>query len=451
GDLAPVFGAMLDKAMRLCGAAFGILRTYDGQRFNASAARGVPPRFAEFLASNPQDPQPGTMGFQLLETKAVVHVADVMDREVYRSGDIHARALVDLGGARTSLSVPLLKDGAVLGAVQIYRQHAQPFTDKQIALLQNFADQAVIAIENARLITETREALEQQTATSEVLKVINASPGDLAPVFDTILKKAHSLCDVEMGSLQLRDGEKFRAVAVHGLSAAWTDQVRQGYRLGPNHPIRPLLEGASFAQVPDLGEIDDPACRAVAELAGVRTGLFIPLRKDDRLLGVITAARLEVKLFTEKEIALLESFAAQAVIAIENARLINETREALEQQTATAEVLQVINASPGDLAPVFDSMLANALRICEAKFGCLSRFGATGSEVVAMMNVPPAFASWLREPRPGPGGPVLERMADAKQVVHVADLASERAYLDRLPARVAAVELGGVRTMLAVP
>jgi len=198
---------MLDKAMRLCEAAFGELRTYDGERWHSAAIRGVPDDFAEFRKRNAAPAGPGSLGARVLAGQPIVHVPDLKDEEPYRTGDLNRRGLVDLGGARTALVASLRRDDAVLGFIILYRQEVRPFSDKQIALLQNFAAQTVIAIENARLLTETREALEQQTATAEVLQVINSSPGDLQPVFDEMLEKAMRLCDAAFGLLFVPDGE----------------------------------------------------------------------------------------------------------------------------------------------------------------------------------------------------------------------------------------------------
>jgi len=203
GDLTPVFDAMLEKAMRLCEAAFGMLHTYDGKAMRLVAKHGLPPRFVEFAENPSSQPGPGGATPRLIAGARFVHVVDLKEEEAYRSGEAYRLALVDLGGARTLLAIPLRKDGDFLGQITVYRQEARPYSDTQIALLENFAAQAVIAMENARLITETREALDQQTATAEVLQVINSSPGDLTPVFDAILEKAHNLCGVEYGALQL--------------------------------------------------------------------------------------------------------------------------------------------------------------------------------------------------------------------------------------------------------
>jgi len=326
GNLTPVFEAMLAKATRLCEAGFGTLWICDGEHFSVAATHAIPAALAEFL----HEPVPVAASASLVGIAGgqnLVHVPDMGASKEYHAGNRARRAFVDLGGARTLLSVALRRDNALLGAFSVYRQEMRPFSDEEIALVQNFAAQAVIAIENARLLKETREALARQTATAEVLQVINSSPGDLAPVFDAILEKAHSLCGVAHGSLQLFDGRKFRAVAVRGISEAFANRLREGVSLNPNPQSASLLKGARFVQIPDLGEVDDPVSRAAFELAGQRTVLFLPLRKDGTLLGRISASRREVKPFTEKEIGLLESFAAQAVIAMENARLLGELRD----------------------------------------------------------------------------------------------------------------------------
>jgi GAF domain-containing protein len=347
GDLAPVFDAMLDKAMRLCEATFGFLTTYDGQQFKAAAQIGVPAKLAEYFASGMDQPQPGDSHWRLLAGEDLVHNLDQMDEEAYRSGNPLRRAVVDIGGARTALVVALRKDKALLGAFTIYRKEVRAFTDKQIALVENFAAQAVIAMENARLITETREALDQQTATAEVLRIINSSPGNLTPVFEAILDKAHTLCGATRGTLFLFDGETFRAAVTQGYAEDFAKMLRQGIS-GSQAAFATLVAGARLVHIPDLTQIGDAVSRAVAERGGVRTNLLLPLRKDDTLFGGISFNRGEVRPFSEKEIALLQNFAAQAVIAIENARLITETREALDQQTATAEVLGSSTARPAN-------------------------------------------------------------------------------------------------------
>jgi GAF domain-containing protein len=385
---------------------------------------------------------------QLVRGEDIVHMDDIAATEGYQAGEPRTRAIVELGGARTYVIVALRKDRRLVGTIAVYRQEIRPFTDKQIGLLQNFAAQAVIAIENARLLTETREALEQQTATAEVLQVINSSPGDLAPVFDAILEKAHSLCGATLGTLALFDGQTLRAAAVHGYPEELAEELRQRINVPEDLPLR---AGDRLVHYPDLRQIDDPIARALAERGGVRTNLVLPLRKDGALLGLITCNRQEVRPFTDKQIALLENFAAQAVIAIENARLLTETREALEQQTATAEVLQVINSSPGDLAPVFDAMLEKATRLCGADFGVLWTNDGELMHAVAIRGVSSGYAQYLKRGPHRVSGGALARLLRGEQIVHVTDVTLDEGYRAGSPLARTAVELGNVRSVIAVP
>jgi len=443
GDLAPVFDAMLEKAMRLCKAEFGEFYINEGGQLRSVAERGVPAGLADFRYSNPSPPVPGSITARILSGEPVIHVADVKDDDLYRRSNPQRRALVDLGGARTFISVTLIKDRAVLGSINIYRQQVKPFSGKEIALLQNFAAQAVIAMENARLITETREALEQQTATAEVLAVINASPGDLAPVFEVVLEKALQLSGASNGALVTYDGEFFQAMASRGNAPGFDEIVRQAYRPHPIH--MPVLHGERYVHVFDVTVAFPNWTGAV--IGGFRTVLLVPLRKDGVLLGFLAANRREVRAFTDKEIALVENFAAQAVIAMDNARLITETREALDQQTATAEVLGVINSSPGDLAPVFDAILEKAHAICGAPLGSLVISDGTRLRWLATRGYPKEYEALMHRGLPVQGFLPFERLQSGERLVHLSDAAALP-----LPApRRAALETSGIRTALFIP
>ena len=454
GNLTPVFDALLYKAMHLCGAAFGVLWTYHCEYIHAAAHYGLPLEAAEFFTSGPHPVSPNHARSRLMRGEAVVHVADVANTELYRSGDPLRRALVDLCGGRTLLVVPLRKDGAFLGDITIFRQEARPFSDKQIALLQNFAAQAVIAMENARLITETRKALEQQTATAEVLQVINSSPGDLAPVFDAMLDKALQLCSADYGVLWIRDGDVIRAGAIRGATEEFAHfLLRERVPVDADMLVARAVRERSVIHLRDAKD-SEPYRRGVplavfsADRAGIRTILMVPQSKEDEGLGLLTIYRREVRLFSEKEIALVQNFAAQAVIAMENARLITETREALDQQTATAEVLQVINSSPSDLAPVFDAMLEKALRLCGAAFGALFNYDGESFSCAATCGFPPALLEYYREPvRPLPPRSAMAQLVAGKSTSQVTDI---RADEFSSPTRRALADLGGARTMIWV-
>jgi GAF domain-containing protein len=442
GELKPVFDAMLEKAMRLCQAAFGGLFIWEGERLRAVATRGLSERLDDFVRQGFK-----ANATRLIHGEAIEHIVDLTQEPL--GGRPGGAAAVELGGARTMLNVALRKDDVLLGSFSVFRQEVRPFSDKEIALLQNFAAQAVIAMENARLLAETREALEQQTATAEVLQVINSSPGDLAPVFDAILEKAHSLCGADHGSLFLQDGEIFRAIASRGMPEAMTDPLREGIRANDSSLARPLMAGEPFVHVHDsaLDEHPNWIKRALDVVSSHRTLLSIPLRKSGTLLGMIVAGRFEIRPFTDKQIALLQNFASQAVIAMENARLITETREALEQQTATAEVLGVINSSPGDLTPVFAAILEKATQLCEAPFGVLRTWDGERFHVAAVQG-DPEFTQWARGYGPfAPADPSSPagRIVSGEEVVRFADAPEEEA-LRISPGFRALVEASGMRS-----
>jgi GAF domain-containing protein len=414
GDLEPVFEAMLNNATRLCEASHGTmwLHENDGQMRMAALHGTLPEAFREkWNVGTLFRPGSSVPTARVFDTRKPVHVVDLKEDTSYFDRDPLAVASVDVAGIRSLIAIPMLKEGAIIGAMTVYRQEVRPFTDKQIALVQNFAAQAVIAIENARLLNELRqrtadlsEALEQQTATSDVLKVISSSPGDLQPVFDTMLANATRLCQATHGHVWTFDGEQMHAVAVLG-DAQFVKWLQE------HNPVRPIpgsaaeriVRGERFVHVADRRQEpayqDNQTFRGLVDNSGIRASLSVALRKEETLLGMINVYRQDVRPFTDNQIKLVEDFASQAVIAIENARLLNELRqrtsdlgEALEQQRATSDLLQVISASPGNLEPVFQSMLENAVGICGAHFGNMFRYEDDAFRTIAMHNAPKEYA-----------------------------------------------------------
>jgi GAF domain-containing protein len=453
GELEPVFNAMLENATRICEAKFGVLQLCEDGGFRMVAMHNAPPAYAEARRREPvMHPSPLAPPARVAATKRLLHVPDMAEEQVYKEGDPSATRFVEMAGVRTLLVVPMLKEQELIGEFSVYRQEVRPFTDKQIELVQNFAAQAVIAIENTRLLSELRQSLEQQTATSEVLQVISSSPGDLAPVFQSMLENATRICEAKFGALLSFDGEMFELAAEVGTPPEFSKFMRQR---GPFSPVpgshlERVLQTRQVSHTVDYAAdaVDSPPVR----LGGARSTVDVPMLKDGALVGVISVYRQEVRPFTDKQIALLQNFAAQAVIAIENTRLLNELRQSLEQQTATADVLRVISSSPGDLEPVFMAMLENATRICEAKIGILFKYEDAAYSAVSLLGVAPAYAEYLnRGPiRPGPETG-LGRVADTRQTVQITDTQAEQIYADREPFRVATAELGGARSLLNVP
>ena len=459
GELEPVFQALLENATRLCEAKFGLLHLYENEAFQLGAMHNAPPAFAEAIAQRGPSYRPGplTPMSRVIATKQLAHVSDYAEEPAYKQRDPAAVRLVELAGARTVVVVPMLRELELIGVIQIYRQEVRPFTDKQIALVQNFAAQAVIAIENTRLLNELKQSLEQQTATADVLRVISSSPGELEPVFQAMLENATRLCEANFGTLNLVDGHAYRTVAMHNAPPAFAEFIR---RRGPFQPT-PGTHLDRVMRTKRVSSTVDRTAEAVpgpaVTLGGARSIVAVPMLKDDVLVGVIFIYRQEVRPFTDKQIALVQNFAAQAVIAIENAGLLSELRDSLEQQTATSEVLRVISSSPGDLKPVFDTILGNATRICEAKFGTLQLYDSGGFRMKSMHNAPRAYADAIaqreqHEPIFRPGAlSGLARVAATKQTVHISDYSKDAAYKERDPGAVRIVELAGARTLLNVP
>ena len=436
GELEPVFEAMLENAVRICNAKFG--------NIYQSAFR------------------PSSIVRQMVETKEAAQAVDLAaDKSYTDEPNPAALAAVELGGVRTFLSVPMVRENELIGSFSLYRQEVRPFTEKQIELVQNFAAQAVIAIENARLLNELRESLQQQTATADVLKVISRSTFDLQTVLNALVESAARLCEADMASVNREHGDAYQQIANYGHSPEL-----QAYM--DSHPIpagrgsvvgRVIMDGR-IIHIHDVLSEPNYKMTEAAKLGGIRTMLGVPLLREGTPIGVIVLQRKAVRPFTQKQIELVESFADQAVIAIENVRLFEaeqqrtrELTESLEQQTATSKVLQVISRSPGDLDPVFATMLENAVRICDAKFGNIYHWDGEVLHLLASHNTPPAFAEARKHSplRPPPETPV-GRMLAHKAAFHSADMAAHPGYIDRSdPGSVAAVELGGVRTILAIP
>nr|WP_249153354.1 GAF domain-containing protein [Bradyrhizobium diazoefficiens] len=452
-DLQTVLNTLVDSAARLCEAEMAFIMRREGDEYQAGAAVGFPEKYIEFLQGHPITPGRSTVTGRAVLERRPVQILDVAADPEY---GLHES--VTMAGQRTALGVPLLRENEPIGAIVIARKRVQPFTEKQIELVATFADQAVIAIENVRLFeqlqTRTRdlsEALTYQTGSANILRVIASSPTEVGPVLKAIVESACGLCEAYDALVVLRDGDDIVIEAHHGqVPVVWSRRA-----ISVKSPTGRAIVDRRTVQVNDLlgpdGE-EYPIGREYAVRSNVRTVLSVPLLREGESMGAIVLRRMEVRPFDDKQISLLQTFADQAVIALGNVRLFEQLNESLERQTATSEVLEIISASSGELAPVFRKMLENATRICGAGFGTMNLYEEGGFRTVALHNAPQAYVDTRLyqsiRPHPASGLGTVEK---THQTVHIDDIRAQPPYVEGNPNVRALADLAGARTLVIVP
>ena len=448
GELEPVFQKLLTNATRLCVADFGLMSQYDGNSFQLMAQVGANQDYVGYMR-RPFRPGPETLSGRVIRARAPVQIEDFAKSKGYLDRDPLVVMAVERGGVRTLLGVPMLKENELIGIISLYRQEVRLFTDKQIELLQNFAAQAVIAIENARLLNELRESLEQQTATSEVLKVISSSPADIQPVLEIIGERAEKLCDADISMVSIVDGDLIRLASLHGVAETGIEALRRVFpmRLTDETVTARAIRTRSVCHVADV--LSDPQYqhKDTARLGGFRGSLGVPMVRDDQVVGAILVSRKKPGLFSDAQIQLLKTFADQAVIAIENVRLFNETKHSLEQQTATADVLKIISRSAFDLQTVLQTLVESAARFCAADTAHIIREKNGGFYTAEAYGYSHEFMDYIKNILiKAERGTASGRALAEGRVVHIADVKTDSEYT-----LVEGQRLGDYRTVLCVP
>jgi len=461
-DHEPVMRAVVENAARLCEAQNAQIFRIEGDRMRLVARYGPVRSTLEEGQARPITR--GSVSGRVILDRLAIHVHDVSAEAPTEFPDINEAVVRQ--GIRTTVGIPLLREGLPIGAVTLFRTEVRPFSDKQIALLQTFADQAVIAIENVRLFKELEvrnsdlsEALDQQTATSGILRVISSSPTDVQPVFDVIVESAVRLCGARFGRVYRYDGSVIHMVASHGLSTGGLGQVQ---RVFPRPAADDTIAGKVIltrqpVYVTDIEreEAVPALSRQMIEALGTRSQVTIPMLRAGEPIGAMTIGWAEPGAFDDQQVALLQTFADQAVIAIENVRLFKELdarnsdlAESLEQQTATAEILRVISSSQTDVQPVFETIADNSLRLCDATFSTVFRFDGELVHLAALRNLEPEGAAAIRGafPMPPSRAGASARAILTRSIIHIADVREDPDYQLR-----GLTEIANFRSILSVP